>query len=51
MEQLEPGKLAFILHGKKLRGTFVLTRLTRGETSKEWLLIKQKDEYADPACK
>jgi hypothetical protein len=28
-----------------------LTRLARGETGKEWLLIKQKDEYADPAWK
>jgi bifunctional non-homologous end joining protein LigD len=51
MEQLEIGKFAFILHGEKLRGIFVLTRLARGETGKEWLLIKQKDEYADPAWK
>ena len=51
LKQLETGKLAFTLHGKKLRGGFVLTRLARGETGKEWLLIKQKDVYADPSWK
>jgi bifunctional non-homologous end joining protein LigD len=45
------GKITFVLHGQKLQGGFVLTRLTGGETGKEWLLIKQKDEYADPAWK
>ena len=47
--QLAGGKLAFRLHGKKLRGAFILTRLARGETGKEWLLIKQKDRSANPA--
>jgi bifunctional non-homologous end joining protein LigD len=51
VEQLHTGKVAFALHGKKLRGGFVLTRLARGETGKEWLLIKQKDEYADATWK
>jgi bifunctional non-homologous end joining protein LigD len=49
--QLATGKLAFRLHGKKLNGVFVLTRLARGETGKEWLLIKHQDVYADPAWK
>jgi hypothetical protein len=39
------------LHGEKLKGAFVLTRLARGETGKEWLLIRQKDEDADPSWK
>jgi bifunctional non-homologous end joining protein LigD len=47
--QLEGGKLAFRLQGKKLRGAFILTRLARGETGKEWLLMKQEDSSADPA--
>lgn len=51
LKQLERGKFAFTLHGKKLKGGFVLTRLARGETGKEWLLIKQKDAYADPSWK
>ena len=51
MKQLDIGKVAFALLGKKLQGGFILTRLARGETGKEWLLIKQKDEYANPAWK
>jgi bifunctional non-homologous end joining protein LigD len=35
-------KLSFFLDGKKLKGNFTLVRLK----GKEWLLIKQKDEYA-----
>ncbi len=42
---INKGKFEFRLHGKKLRGIFVLTRL-RGK-EKEWLLIKKKDEFAD----
>ena len=47
--QLEGGKLAFRLQGKKLRGEFIMTRLARGETGKEWLLMKRKDRDADPS--
>ncbi len=47
--QLRAGKLAFILRGRKLEGGFALARLARGKTGKEWLLIKKKDEWADPA--
>ena len=47
--QLEVGKLVFTLKGKKLRGSFTLARFARGETGKEWLLMKRKDEYADPS--
>jgi bifunctional non-homologous end joining protein LigD len=47
--QLERGKFAFILKGRKLKGAFALARFTRGETGKEWLLMKKKDEHADPS--
>jgi bifunctional non-homologous end joining protein LigD len=47
--QLASGKLAIILKGKKLTGTFALARFARAETGKEWLLMKKKDEHADPA--
>jgi bifunctional non-homologous end joining protein LigD len=47
--QLQSGKLAFTLHGKKLRGGFALARFARGPTGKEWLLIKMKDDHADPS--
>ncbi|HEX8948075.1 MAG TPA: DNA polymerase ligase N-terminal domain-containing protein [Dissulfurispiraceae bacterium] len=41
------GKLEFFMDGGKLKGAFVLTRM-KGK-DKEWLLIKKKDEHADPA--
>ena len=47
--QLRSGKLAFILKGEKLKGAFALARFARGPTGKEWLLMKKKDEYADPS--
>ena len=43
------GKLEFILHGKKLKGTFVLTKM-RGK-EKEWLLIKKSDQFPDQKFK
>ena len=46
---LKKGDLKFTLHGKKLKGSWVLVR-TRGFGKKpgkpSWLLIKHKDEYA-----
>lgn len=47
--QLAAGKFAFILKGRKLRGAFALARLASGRTGKEWLLMKKKDEHADPS--
>lgn len=47
--QLRSGKFAFILDGKKLKGAFALARFARGQTGKEWLLMKKKDEHADPS--
>jgi len=41
------GKLLFELHGHKLRGRFTLVRLKgRENTGKEWLLIKERDQWA-----
>lgn len=40
------GRLEFDLHGEKLKGLFTLIRMKGKE--KEWLLIKKKDDYADP---
>lgn len=50
-EELGAGKLGFVLHGRKLRGGFVLTRLARGATGKEWLLIKRTDAHAERGWK
>src|SRR5581483_8679443 len=41
--QLQRGELKFVLLGEKLAGSWVLVR-TRG--SRQWLLIKHRDEYA-----
>ncbi len=45
---LKKGDLKFQLHGKKLRGSWVLVR-TRGfgsKSDKSWLLIKHRDDFA-----
>src|ERR1700726_2364196 len=45
---LEKGDLKFTLHGKKLKGSWVLVR-TRGfgsSSKPSWLLIKHRDQYA-----
>jgi bifunctional non-homologous end joining protein LigD len=44
---LAAGRLAFLLHGEKLRGGWSLVRLRRG-AGKDWLLIKRADEAAAP---
>jgi len=44
---LKKGDLKFTLHGKKLRGSWVLVR-TRGfgsKADKSWLLIKHRDKF------
>ncbi|HYX41938.1 MAG TPA: DNA polymerase ligase N-terminal domain-containing protein, partial [Pyrinomonadaceae bacterium] len=46
VKQLEAGKLAIKLKGKKLRGAFNLVRMSGRED--QWLLIKSRDEYAEP---
>ncbi|MFN2597074.1 MAG: DNA polymerase ligase N-terminal domain-containing protein [Pyrinomonadaceae bacterium] len=44
--QLKKGKLTFEMFGGKLRGTFSLVRMSRGEG--QWLLIKARDGEAAP---
>jgi bifunctional non-homologous end joining protein LigD len=50
-EQLRRGDFKFRLHGQKLNGSFVLVRIRRSEKQNEWLLIKHRDEFADPNWK
>jgi bifunctional non-homologous end joining protein LigD len=45
---LERGRLSFYLEGKKLRGEFSLVLMKGRGSGKDWLLMKKKDEYADP---
>lgn len=42
---LNSGKLEVFFQGRKLKGTFVLARMSGKE--KDWLLIKKRDEFAD----
>jgi DNA ligase D-like protein (predicted 3'-phosphoesterase) len=46
-EALVRGHAVFVLHGQKLRGGFALQR-TRPGAKAQWLLIKRRDEYAQP---
>jgi bifunctional non-homologous end joining protein LigD len=52
-QQLARGELKVVLHGGKLRGAFVLLqpgkRVARAEKKARWLLIKRRDEYANPS--
>jgi bifunctional non-homologous end joining protein LigD len=41
------GDLKFVLQGKRLRGSWVLVRMRRPGRP-QWLLIKHRDEFADP---
>ncbi len=46
-QALERGHAVFVLHGEKLRGGFALQR-TRPGAKPQWLLIKRRDEEAQP---
>jgi ATP-dependent DNA ligase len=46
-QALTRGHAVFVLHGEKLRGGFALQR-TRSGAKAQWLLIKRRDEYAQP---
>ena len=49
-QQLDRGELKFILHGKKLTGSFVLVRIRSRQPGKqEWLMIKHRDSSSDDA--
>jgi DNA ligase D-like protein (predicted 3'-phosphoesterase) len=52
-EQLARGEIHIVLRGEKLRGGFTLVQIERRSMSSSrrdyWLLIKSRDEYADPS--
>ncbi len=46
-QALDRGHAVFVLHGEKLQGGFALQRTRPGEKA-QWLLIKRRDEHAQP---
>jgi bifunctional non-homologous end joining protein LigD len=44
----EKGDFKFSLHGERLRGSWALVRMRREAGRAQWLLIKHRDEYAEP---
>jgi bifunctional non-homologous end joining protein LigD len=43
------GDFKFVLRGKRLKGSWVLVRTRRGDPKRaQWLLIKHRDEFAEP---
>ena len=48
-DALEQGHALFRLHGEKLTGGYSLRRIEAGEKPR-WLLIKMRDEAADPGA-
>ena len=47
--QFAEGKIEFRFVGKKLKGEFTLVKMAKQKNN--WLLIKGKDEFADPKWK
>jgi bifunctional non-homologous end joining protein LigD len=47
--QLGRGDLKFRLYGEKLKGEFALVRMKGRGKGNEWLLIKKRDDDADPS--
>jgi bifunctional non-homologous end joining protein LigD len=50
-EQLEKGRFSFKLRGKKLKGGFSMVLLKGRGKGNQWLLMKKRDDQADPAFK
>src|SRR6202011_517928 len=49
VKALQQGKLTFRLYGKKMFGEWALVKIKgRSPKGNEWLLIKHRDEYANP---
>jgi bifunctional non-homologous end joining protein LigD len=44
----DKGKIDFTFHGKRVRGSFALVRTAQRGAKPQWLLIKHRDEFAEP---
>lgn len=46
-EGLQKGEIKFVLHGKKLHGSFALVKTKGWGPKNSWLLIKHNDEFVE----
>ncbi len=46
--QIARGDLKFRVDGEKIKGEFALVHMKNAGKGNEWLLIKKRDQYADP---
>ena len=44
---LARGEIKFVAHGERMRGRWVLVRMRSREKRENWLLIKERDEFAE----
>ena len=49
MEALEKGEIKFVLHGKRMKGSFALVKTKGWGPKNSWLLIKHKDAHTQEA--
>lgn len=46
-EAIQKGEIKFLAHGARMRGRWVLVRMKTKEKRENWLLIKERDEFAE----
>ena len=46
-EAVAKGEIKFVAHGERMKGRWVLVRMHTKEKRENWLLIKERDEYAE----
>ena len=46
-EAVRKGEIKFVAHGERMKGRWVLVRMHTKEKRENWLLIKERDEFAE----
>ncbi len=47
LEALEKGEIKFFAHGARMRGRWVLVRMKSRDKKENWLLVKERDDFAE----
>ncbi len=50
-KMLKDGNIKIVLNGEKMHGSWHIVLMKKDEARKQWLLMKGKDEFADPKVK